>query len=347
MVRVAVIGASGYTGFELIRILVSHPEVKITFVSSRTQEKSVLSSHYPAFKGILDIAYELADADVVAKKADFVFTALPHGASMEIVPSLLEKGLKVVDLSADYRLKSEDVYKEWYGFHSSPEFLKEAVYGLPELYRDAIKKARLVANPGCYPTSVILPLAPLLKNNLIDTDSIIADSKSGVTGAGRTLSLTTHFCEVNESFKAYKIGGVHRHIPEIEQELSLLSKRDVKITFTPHLVPMSRGILSTIYVKLKEGVRLSQVNEAFESFYKDEPFVRLYGANAEPPSTIQVRGSNYCDMSWHFDKRTERLIIVSAIDNLTRGASGQAVCNMNIMLGFPEEMALKYAPWQP
>lgn len=347
LVRVAVIGASGYTGFELVRILVSHPKAKISFASSRTQEGATLSEHYPAFKGIVDIPYSQLDADRIAEESDFAFVALPHGASMDVVPALLEKGMKVVDLSADYRLRNADLYKAWYGEHKNPELLSQSVYGLPELYRGAIKRAGLVANPGCYPTSIILAVAPLLKHSLIEPDSIIADSKSGVTGAGRGLSLATHFCEVNESFKAYKVGGVHRHIPEIEQELSVIAGTEIRIVFTPHLVPMSRGILSTIYVKPKEGLKESDVQDAFDSFYKGEPFVRIFGSRLELPSTIQVRGSNYCDIGWRFDKRTGRLVLISAIDNLTRGASGQAVWNMNLMVGFPETMGLQFAPWQP
>lgn len=346
-VHVAIIGASGYTGFELVRILASHPRARITFASSRTQEGATLSEHYPAFRGIVDIPYSQVDVDRIAEEADFAFVALPHGASMNVVPALLEKGLKVVDLSADYRLRSADLYKEWYGEHRNPELLSQSVYGLPELYRGAIKRATLVANPGCYPTSIILAVAPLLKYSLIEPDSIIADSKSGVTGAGRGLSLTTHFCEVNESFKAYKVGGVHRHIPEIEQELTVVAGTEVRIAFTPHLVPMSRGILSTIYVKPKEGVRETDIENAFNAFYKGEPFVRIFGSQADPPSTIQVRGSNYCDIGWRFDRRTGRLILISAIDNLTRGASGQAVWNMNLMVGFPETLGLEFAPWQP
>lgn len=346
-VRVAVLGASGYTGFELIRILISHPMAKITFISSRTQEKTVFSDHYPAFRGMLDIYYSAVNVEKIAEEADLVFTALPHGASMDVVPDLLERGLKVVDLSADYRLRDVKLYREWYGEHKNPELLGNSVYGLPELYRGAIKRANLVANPGCYPTSIILALAPLLKYGMIEPESIIADSKSGVTGAGRGLSLTTHFCEVNESFKAYKVGGVHRHIPEIEQELSLLAGREIRIVFTPHLVPMSRGILSTVYVALRDGFEEREIEEAFKTFYRNEPFVRVLGSKSDPPSTLQVRGSNYCDIGWRLDRRTGRLVIISAIDNLTRGASGQAVCNMNLMVGFPETVGLQFAPWQP
>jgi N-acetyl-gamma-glutamyl-phosphate reductase len=250
-----------------------------------------------------------------------------------------------VDLSADYRLRDPEVYAKWYSAHRTPELLKEAVYGLPELYRDKIRTARLVANPGCYPTSVILASAPLLWRGLIDPETIIADSKSGVTGAGRAINLGVHFCEVNECFKAYKVAE-HRHTPEIEQELSVLAGRAVMVNFTPHLVPMSRGILSTVYSNLKEAVGTADVEEAFRSFYMDELFVRLSNRDHLPVS-LQVRGSNYCDLGWRVDERTRRLIVISVIDNLTRGASGQAICNMNIMCGFPEDTGLKEAPWQP
>jgi N-acetyl-gamma-glutamyl-phosphate reductase len=250
-----------------------------------------------------------------------------------------------VDLSADYRFRDPLVYEAWYQAHKTPELLREAVYGLPELHRDQIRQARLVGNPGCYPTSVILALAPVLSRNLIHLDTLIADSKSGVSGAGRGVSLATHFCEVNEGFKAYKVAE-HRHTPEIEQELGLLAGEPVKITFTPHLVPMGRGILSTVYASLKDGTRASHVDEAFQSFYESASFVRLCGGG-ELPTTLQVRGSNYCDIGWRLDVRTNRLILISVIDNLNRGASGQAVSNMNLMCGLPEEMGIQTAPWQP
>jgi N-acetyl-gamma-glutamyl-phosphate reductase len=264
---------------------------------------------------------------------------------MDIVPALLNKGAKVIDLSADYRLKDPLVYGAWYEPHKTPGLLSQAVYGLPELHRDQIRKARLVANPGCYPTSVILGAAPLLNKALIDHRTLIADSKSGVTGAGRGVSLNVHYCEVSESFKAYKVAE-HRHTPEMEQELSGIVGETVCLTFTPHLVPMSRGILSTVYATLKDDATFERIDEAFTSFYRGAPFVRLFGLR-ELPTTLQVRGSNYCDIGWRMDERNRRLIVVSVIDNLTRGASGQAVCNMNIMSGMPEELGLDYAPWQP
>jgi N-acetyl-gamma-glutamyl-phosphate reductase len=264
---------------------------------------------------------------------------------MDVVPALLDLGMKVVDLSADYRFRDPAVYEAWYQPHKTPQLLPDAVYGLPELYRDAIRRARLVGNPGCYPTSIILAAAPLLRKGLIQTETLIADSKSGVSGAGRTASLGVHFCEVNEGFKAYKVAE-HRHTPEIEQELSVLARTPLVINFTPHLVPMSRGILSTVYASLHERVTPEDVEEAFHEFYAEAPFVRVC-PQGEIPSTLQVRGSNYCDLGWRVDPRTRRVIVVSVIDNLTRGASGQAVCNMNLMTGMHEKTGLTAAPWQP
>jgi N-acetyl-gamma-glutamyl-phosphate reductase len=344
MIRVAVAGASGYTGFELLRILCAHPSVSVSTITSRQQKGVRLDDFYPAFKHHYDLVFEDTDPDTLASSADLVFTAMPHQASMEIIPALLDRGVKVVDLSADYRLRDAEVYREWYSAHKTPELLREAVYGLPELYREKIRTARLVANPGCYPTSVILALAPLLTRGLVDPASIIADSKSGVSGAGRGPALGLLYCEVNDGFKAYKVAE-HRHTPEIEQELSVLAGVGVTINFTPHLVPMSRGILSTVYSNLKPGVEKADIDEAFRSFYQAEHFVRLGGDSL--PVTLQVRGSNFCDLGWKVDGRTRRCIVISAIDNLTRGASGQAVCNMNIMSGLPEDTGLKAAPWQP
>jgi N-acetyl-gamma-glutamyl-phosphate reductase len=345
MLRVAIAGASGYTGFELIRILSHHPQVELTTITSRQQAGQRLDEVYPAFKGHCRLTFAPTDPRLLAADADLVFTALPHQAAMDIVPELLNQGVKVVDLSADYRLRDVQVYGAWYQLHKTPELLAEAVYGLPELYRARIRKARLVANPGCYPTSVILAAAPLLQKGLIEHRTLIADSKSGVTGAGRGASLAVHFCEVSDGFKAYKVAE-HRHTPEIEQELSELAGDTVRVTFTPHLVPMSRGTLSTVYATVREGVSPVQIDEAFAAFYEEAPFVRLRG-RAELPTTLQVRGSNYCDLGWRLDQRTGRVIVVSVIDNLTRGASGQAVCNMNLMTGMPEELGVDYAPWQP
>jgi len=344
MVRVVIAGASGYTGLELIRVLNQHPQVKLVMVTSRALTGQRVDEYYPALRRHCDLVFEEPDPERMAKNADLVFTALPHQAAMDFVPVVLKQGLKVIDLSADYRFRDAAVYEAWYQPHKTPELLPTAVYGLPELYREKIRGAQLVGNPGCYPTSVILAAAPLLSNRLIRHQSLIADSKSGVSGAGRGLSLTSHFCEVNDGFKAYKVAE-HRHTPEIEQELSQLAGEKVVINFTPHLVPMSRGILSTVYADLNAGVSASRVAEAFEAFYAEAPFVRLFGR--QTPTTLQVRGTNYCDLGWVVDERTRRVIMVSVIDNLARGASAQAVCNLNLMFGLPEEAGLHFPPWQP
>ena len=345
MLRVAIAGASGYTGFELVRLLGGHPEARLTTITSRAQAGERLDRVYPALKRHCDLVFKEPDPDALAADADLVFTALPHQAAMDVIPALLERGVKVVDLSADYRFRDARVYEEWYQKHKTPELLLEAVYGLPELYREKIRGARLIGNPGCYPTSVILGMAPSLSRKLVLPETIIADSKSGVSGAGRGASLGTHFCEVSEGFKAYKVAE-HRHTPEIEQELGILAGAPLRVSFTPHLVPMARGILSTVYSSLRDGVEAADVDEAFRAFYQGAEFVRLCGPK-ELPSTLQVRGSNYCDLGWRVAARTRRLVVVSVIDNLTRGASGQAVCNMNLMSGFPEGLGLASAPWQP
>ncbi len=345
MVRVSIAGASGYTGFELIRLLSRHPGVEIRVITSRGQKGQRLDSVYPAFRKHCELVFEEPDPDLLADRADIVFTALPHQAAMDVVPELLRRGVRVIDLSADYRFRDAETYAAWYEPHKTPELLSETVYGLPELHREAIRTARLVGNPGCYPTSVILAAAPLISSGLVDPHSLIADSKSGVTGAGRGAALAVHYCEVNEGFKAYKVAE-HRHTPEIEQELSRVAGESLIISFTPHLVPMSRGILSTLYGSLKPDVTAEMVDDAYASFYAQARFVRLCGSK-ELPTTLQVRGSNYCDLGWRVDPRTRRVIVVSVIDNLTRGASGQAVCNMNLMSGLPEAMGLEDAPWQP
>ena len=346
MLKVAVVGASGYTGVELIRILHNHPEVAVTTVTSEQSAGKKISEVFPSLRDRYDLQLEALEPEKIAAKADIVFTALPHKAAMAVVPTFLEKGCKVIDLSADYRLHDAAEYAAWYEPHINPELLIHAVYGLPEVRREEIAGADLVANPGCYPTSVILGLMPLLKEGLIDTGSIIADSKSGVSGAGRGAKVDNLYCEVNEGFKAYGVGGVHRHIPEIEQELSLLAGKGVVITFTPHLVPMDRGILSTVYAMPKKGVTAAQLQSIYEEHYDGEAFVRVL-PHGSLPSTGFVRGSNFCDIGLNVDKRTGRIIIVSALDNLVKGASGQAVQNMNIVCDFPETMGLELIPVYP
>ena len=339
MLKVAVVGASGYTGVELLRILHAHPEVAVTCVTSEQSAGKRISDIFPSLRGRADLVLENLEPTGIAERCDFVFTALPHKAAMEVVPTFLKLDRKVVDLSADYRLRDPQVYGEWYEPHLSPQLLKKAVYGLPEVRRSKIAGACLVANPGCYPTSIILALAPLLKLGLVDTASIIADSKSGVSGAGRSAKVDNLYCEVNDSFKAYAVGGVHRHIPEIEQELSLLAGTPLAISFTPHLVPMDRGILSTCYALPTRTLSVNELLEVYSDHYRHEPFVRILPEGMFP-STASVRGSNCCDIGLAVDRRTGRVIIVSAIDTLVKGASGQAIQNMNLMCGFPETLGL-------
>jgi N-acetyl-gamma-glutamyl-phosphate reductase len=346
MLKVAIVGASGYTGVELLRLLYCHPEAAVTCVTSERSAGKRISDIYPGLKGRCDLLLENLEPVRVAGKADFIFTALPHRAAMEVVPTFLSLGKRVVDLSADFRLQDPTEYEKWYETHLSPALLKKAVYGLPELKRARIAGADLVANPGCYPTTVILGLAPLLKNKLIDPATIIADSKSGVSGAGRSAKVDSLYCEVNEGFRAYGVGGAHRHIPEIEQELSHLSGSKLTITFTPHLAPMDRGILSTIYAIPAAPVTTAELLKVYNNFYKGEPFIRVL-TEERFPSTAFVRGSNFCDIGLTVESRTGRVIVISAIDNLVKGASGQAVQNMNIMCGFPETMGLESLPLYP
>ena len=340
MLKIAIVGASGYTGVELIRILHTHPDAAVTCVTSEQSAGKRVSEVFPSLRGRCDQVLENLEPVRIAEKADFIFTALPHKAAMEVVPTFLKLGKRVVDLSADYRLHDSGEYARWYEPHLNPELLKKAVYGLPEIRRANIAPADLVANPGCYPTSVILGLAPLLKKKLIDFATIIADSKSGVSGAGRSAKVDNLYCEVNDGFKAYGVGGVHRHIPEIDQELSLLSGTKLAITFTPHLVPMDRGILSTIYSSPAAPVEAEELQRLYADFYRGEPFVRVLPEGCFP-STAHVRGSNFIDIGVTVDQRTGRIIVVAAIDNLVKGASGQAVQNMNIMNGFPENTGLE------
>jgi N-acetyl-gamma-glutamyl-phosphate reductase len=340
MLNVAIVGASGYTGLELIRILYCHPEVAVACLTSEQSAGRKISDIFPTLRGRCDLILENLEPVRVAEKADLIFTALPHKAAMEVVPTFLKLGKHVIDLSADYRLSDPAVYGAWYEPHINPANLKKAVYGLPEVRRAKIKGARLVANPGCYPTSIILGLAPLLKKRLINTKDIIADPASGVTGAGRSAKVDSLYCEVNEGFRAYGVGGVHRHTPEIEQELSLLAGEPLVITFTPHLVPMDRGILSTVYATPRKATSTEKLVLLYQKYYEGEPFVRVL-PKGSLPSTAFVRGSNFCDIAPLVDQRTGRIIIVSAIDNLVKGASGQAVQNMNIVCGFPETMGLE------
>ncbi|NOY13501.1 MAG: N-acetyl-gamma-glutamyl-phosphate reductase [Deltaproteobacteria bacterium] len=345
MLKVAVIGASGYTGAELIRLLVGHPEIDICCVTSRQHEGLPISQVFPSLAGFCGRVCESLDVASIATRAEVVFTALPHKSAMAVIPDFLAAGCKVVDLSADYRLKDQAVYEQWYQPHTSPELLPEAVYGLPELFRDEIGTARLVANPGCYPTSVALGLAPLLRNDLIDPTTLIIDSKSGTSGAGRGARQGSLYCEVNEGFKAYAVAA-HRHTPEIEQTLSHLAGCPVQVNFTPHLLPVSRGILSTMYASLRSQQSTADLLELYRQTYVDEAFLRVM-PGGELPNIAFVRGTNFCDIGLVSDERTGRVIVVSALDNLVKGAAGQAIQNMNLLCGFNEQLGLGIVPLFP
>ncbi len=340
--NIAIVGSSGYTGGELMRLLLNHTRVAVTTITSEKSAGKPITSIFPHLAALTSLVCEPLDPDTIAKKSDFVFLALPHVTSQEAAFRFHKLGKKVVDLSADYRFSDPSVYATWYEHtHQYPELLKEAVYGLPELHRDKIKKASLTANPGCYPTSAILGLAPLMQKGRVDLGSIIIDSKSGVSGAGRSPSLAHHYPEVNEGFMAYKV-GTHRHMPEIEQELSSLAGKQITLSFTPHLVPMNRGILTTSYAMQISPADTDQLHALYREFYKDAPFVRLLPVG-QFPNVRNVRGSNFCDIGVYADPRTGRAVVVTAIDNLVKGASGQAIQNMNLMMGFDEAEGLRFA----
>ena len=335
MIRVAILGATGYTALELIKLLLRHPEVDITALTSRSEGNPHVASVHPQLAGRIDMGLEDLGPDAIAGRAECVFSCLPHGAAATIVPHLLSAGARMVDFSADYRLSDPESYAEWYGQkHPDPQRLGQVVYGLPELYREQIRPAQLVANPGCYPTSAILALAPFLKHKLIDAREIIVDAKSGISGAGRTPKLTTHYPECNESISVYNVGR-HRHTPEIEQVLSRTSASDVSVIFTPHLVPMDRGILTTTYSQPTRELSEDKAFETLREFYKNEPFVRVVD---HLPGTKDSVDTNFCDVTVRIVRG--RLITISCLDNLIKGASGAAVQNFNLMYGFPETTAL-------
>ena len=339
-VKIAVIGASGYTGLELLRLLLTHPHAELVCVTSRQNADKSIGELFPRFSGAnaANLTFISPDADAVAATgAEIAFLALPHGVAAGYASSLLEKGLRIVDLSADFRLDDTEVYKEFYDSeHPAPDLLKEAVYGLPEVHRDKIKNARLVAAPGCYPTSISLPLIPLLKAKLIDPASIVTCSMSGVSGAGRKADLSIIFCEANESVRAYGVPK-HRHLSEIEQELSKAAGEKVVISFTPHLVPVHNGICSTTSAKLIGDP--TDIQKVLEEAYSDEYFVRLL-AKGSCPDTKNVTGTNFVDIGWNYDARTGRVLLLSAEDNLGKGAAGQAVQNFNIICNLPEQAGL-------
>ena len=340
MLKVGIYGASGYTGQELLRLLICHPGTDVVALTSRKFRGIPISEVYPAFAGITDLKFVDSSPENLMSSCEVVFLALPHGEAMKVAPEFVAAGIKVIDLSADFRLRDVSVYEEWYTGHTSPDLVRRAVYGLPELYRDDLKGSHFVANPGCYPTGIILGLAPLLSKKCIDTSSIIADSKSGASGSGRELQLGSLFCEVNEGFRAYKIAS-HRHTPEIEQELGRIADTAIKVSFTPHLVPASRGILNTIYANLHSDISEAEIFDIYEKFYSDEKFVRICKLGILP-NISSVRGSNNCDIGIAVDGRTERVIVVSAIYNLVKGAAGQAVQNMNLMCGLREDTGLDH-----
>jgi len=334
-IKAGIINVTGYIGAELARLLYQHPQVKLVSITGRSAAGQKLGDIFPNFAGTDYIIKAELDSEI-----DIAFSAMPHKSSVDVVPSLLKQGIKVVDASADFRLKNAGEYPKWYGFtHPSPKLLRKVVFGLPELHRENIAKASLVANPGCYSTGAILALAPIVKEGLIYPD-ILVDSKSGVSGAGRTLGLTTHYSEVNEDVCAYSLEG-HRHLPEIEQELKALNPSiSPSITFVPHLVPMTRGILSTCYAKLSASRRLtaSSLEQLYRKFYKHAPFVQI---TTTPPHTKHVWGTNLCLIYPTVDSKTARLIVISCLDNLVKGGAGQAVQNMNLMFNLPETTGLE------
>jgi N-acetyl-gamma-glutamyl-phosphate reductase len=345
-IRVAVVGASGYTGMELLRLLINHPAVEITALTSESYADSPIEEVLPSLFGMLKLTCKKFDPREVAKHADVVFLAVPHKTAMAAAVELLPLGVKVIDLSADFRLRDPAVYRQWYGAdHAAPELLKEAVYALPEFYRQQLTTARLAAAPGCYPTAVLLGLFPLLKREVVDPCSLVIDAISGASGAGRKLDLPLHFAELEGNVKAYKV-ACHRHMPEIEQELSRCIGRDVMVTFTPHLVGTVRGILATITATLVTSKDVKELRTLYQSWYQDEPFVRIL-PDGRFPETKQVRGSNFCDIGLAVDARTRRVIVVVAIDNLVKGASGQAIQAMNVMMGLDERTGLRLPPLFP
>lgn len=336
-IKAGVIGASGYAGAELVRLLANHPNVELSAISSHSYEGKKLAELYPSFYQILDLTF--TKEDEVIKQSDVIFASLPHGHSELLAEKAIEKGKKFIDLGADFRLDQKEDYQVWYGLdYQKPALHDLQVYGLPEFQREKIKKATLLGNPGCYPTASALGLYPLIQDEAIDLTHILIDAKSGVTGAGKSLSETGHFPRCNESFHAYK-AGEHRHTPEIEQTLSYMSQQKARITFVPHLLPVNRGILATIYADLTKPLCYDEIYALYENQYKKEPFVRVLPKGAYADIKF-VQYSNYCDISLHLDERNQRVIITSAIDNMVKGAAGQAIQNMNLMFDLPEELGL-------
>ncbi len=339
MLNCAVLGATGYTGAELTKLLLAHPHVRVSLLTTRQEKPIALREVLPSVSKDVTLEITPYSFDAVKKKADVVFLCLPHTEAMTAAEQLLAAGKIVIDLSADFRLKDKKIYEKWYGVtHVAPQYLSKAVYGLCEIYRDKIKKADLIANPGCYPTGPSLALIPLLKKKLIDPDSIIINAASGVSGAGKKLVSATHFCEASENYSAYKVNK-HQHTPEIEQTLSAAAGKPVKITFVPHLLPVNRGILATICAQTTSKVTEAKIRKALEGAYAKAPFVRIKPAG-QFPSLKDVQHTNFCDIGVSVQEETGRAVIITAIDNLVKGAAGQAVQNMNLRFGFPEEAGL-------
>lgn len=340
MIKVSIIGANGYTGLELLNILSQHKYVELKHIVSRSYKNTKIFDMYPNLTALKDRFFEDLNTEEIIKDSDVVFTALPHAESAKVCSAFMKAGLKVIDLSADFRYNDYKVYEDTYKtVHPEKEILKQAVYGLPEIYKDKIKDAKVIGNPGCYTTCSILSVYPLIKENLIDANSIIIDAKSGVSGAGKKAETSMLFCEVNENFKAYAV-TTHRHTSEIEQELSLAAKEDVKVSFTPHLLNVQRGIFATIYCNLKENINTENIETAYKKYYENEPFVVLRGENL--PELKNVRNSNFIQIGYKVDMRLNRIVIIGVLDNLIKGASGQAVQNMNLMFNLDETEGLMF-----
>lgn len=346
MVRVGIIGSTGYAGGELVRLLLRHPQAEVKWYGSRSY---IDKNYYEIYQNMFQIVDAVClddNMEALAEEVDVIFTATPQGLCASLLTEEILNKVKVVDLSADYRIKEKEVYEKWYGIeHRSPAFIGEAVYGLCEMNRQKIKEARLVANPGCYPTCSILTIYPLIREGLIESDSVIIDAKSGTSGAGRGAKTDSLFCEVNENIKAYAVGS-HRHTPEIEEQLSYGAKESVRVSFTPHLVPMNRGIFITAYGTLKKAAAYEDIKAIYDKYYQKEEFIRVLPKELFP-QTKWVEGSNYVDINFTIDARTDRIIMVGAMDNLVKGAAGQAVQNMNLMFGLPENSGLELIPVFP
>ncbi len=346
MIKAGIIGATGYAGGELVRLLLGHKEAKIVWYGSRSYVERKYADIYQNMFQLVDDICQDDNMEAMAEQVDVIFTATPQGLCASLVKEEILHKVKIIDLSADFRIRDVSVYEKWYGMeHRAPQYMKEAVYGLCELNREAIKKARLIANPGCYPTCSFLSVYPLVKEGLIDPDTLIIDAKSGTSGAGRGAKVDNLFCEVNENIKAYGVTG-HRHTPEIEEQLSLAAGKQVLINFTPHLVPMQRGILVTAYASLKKDISYKEVKAVYDRYYEKEYFVRVLPEDV-CPQTRWVEGSNFVDVNFKIDPRTKRIIMMGAMDNLVKGAAGQAVQNMNLMFGVDEAEGLRMAPLFP